>query len=625
MTGPAERPRARVDVVPDAIGDDQDFSDWDTRDWDNPNWASQTQVAQPQSERSKAVRSPVTGSQVAMGHPAPIDQHGTDWVDPNWASPDERYTADAEFGFDRDADGDDDAGDYRSERNKVFLQVGLVVGVGFLIWAAVTMLSPSTLVDTTDLPEDAATLAGRAIDPGDPATRSPLGSGGTVIVGAGDGSADGALGVDGAATTETSIAQESTTTTSEAPSASLDYQSNLELLRSASVRNNNHDGSPYANTPSASLVLENHYGPRSDYLTRAAGNPENSFPVAGGGQFRAVCEFSHFSYDDPLVFPGKPGASHLHMNFGNTDVNAFSTYDTLINSGSSTCNGQELNRTGYWVPAMFDGNGNVRVPERIVVYYKGEGRARGAAEAYPEGAAMIANYNLNTMPASEGGIGGKKLTFQCSDNFSTNTGIGGQTMPSCDGSRFGGDPGRRVVLEMSLKFPQCWNGADPTNIDNFRPPQGDWYGSNCGGDFNHTLPNLEYFVNYPLEPGENSADWFLSSDVDPTSFGATKATGGSTIHGDWWGGWHKEINQMWIDNCVNLKTSVASGCGHGYLTDGGPNGAAPLPGPALKHRPQYEGPIKVSAETLMRELCPDESRTYSRPEDAAYCAPGTGL
>ena len=542
--------------------------------------------------------------------------------DPEWTSTTSSATSAGADGF---------------SAGSVLVKIVLVFGVGVAVWAVVALVSPTTVVDTTDLSDEATTLVGiggdgQVLNDGvvtdGVVTPAPLQvEGGSVVVGGGgdpeqaelDPDSDGALGdSDGDGLSDDGSAA--------AGSAGLDYQSNLALLQGASVRNTNHDNSPYLNTPSDALVLEDLYGPRSDYLSRPAGNPENAFPISAGGQFRAGCEFSHFSYDDPLVFPGKPGASHLHMHFGNTHVNAFSTYDTLINSGSSTCNGQELNRTGYWVPAMFDGAGNVRIPERIVVYYKGEGRARGSAEVYPEGAAMIADYNLNTMPTSEGGIGGKKLTFQCSDNFSTVTGVGSQTMAACDGSRFGSaEGGRWVVLEMSVKFPQCWNGQDPSNWDNFQPPQGDWYVSDCGGAFSHTMPNLEYFVNYKVDIGENTADWFLSSDIDPTSFGASKATGGSTSHGDWWGGWHKEVNQMWVDNCVNFRTSAPSGCGRGYLTDGGPNANAPVPGPALRIRPQYEGPHKVAAQALLAELCPDESRTYAKPEDAAYCAPGTGL
>ncbi len=401
---------------------------------------------------------------------------------------------------------------------------------------------------------------------------------------------------------------------------------NLALITAASVRNTNHDASPWADTPSDQLVLENHYGSRSDYLGNPAGNPEQAFPVPQGGQFRTSCEFSHFAYDDPLVHPAMPGASHLHMYFGNTRVNAFSTYESLIDSGSSTCNGQELNRTGYWVPALFDDRGNVRVPERIVVYYKGENLARGNSDVYPPGAAMIATKNLNAEPPSEGGVGGAKFTFACSDNFSTNTGQGGQTMPGCDGSQFGTDPGRWTVLEMSVKFPQCWNGRDAADWNNFSPPVGDWYVSRCEGEYNRTFPNLEYFVDYRVEPGENTAGWFLASDVDPVTFTRGDAAGGSTVHGDWWGGWHPDVNRMWIDNCVNYvnPSGAPSGCGMGYLTDGGPDGNTPVDGPALKYRPQYDGPYSVPAEVLYRELCPQATRPFGNATDAAYCTPGTG-
>ncbi len=569
-------------------------------------------------------------------------------------------------------DGDESTEDRARRLRRAVQQAGLAVAAGLCIWLVATAVSPTTLTDTTDLPDDAATSASGDTDrdessaadgsgadgeatvaleavgtvPG--ATGETTAAEGTVPDGTGraaaaDGTTTDGTTTDGTTTdgttTETTASSSSTTgstaqqtgstaqqTASRArQTGSSDYRSNLALLQRASVRNRNHDGSPYQNTPSASLVPTNHYGPRSEYLGNPNGSPENAFPVVNGGQFRAACEFSHFSYDDPLVFPGKPGASHLHMHFGNTHLNAFSTYDTVINSGSSTCNGQELNRTAYWVPAMFDGEGNVRVPQGIVIYYKGEGLARGASEVYPEGAAMIADYNLNTMPSSAGGIGGAKMTFVCSDNFSTNTGNGGQTMPACSGSAYGDGVGHWTVLEMSLKFPQCWNGRDPSDWKNFQPPSGDWYVSRCTGEFTHTLPNLEYFVNYRVYPGENTRNWFLSSDVDPTSFGASKATGGSTIHGDWWGGWHKATNKLWIDNCVNFRGSAPSGCGRGYLTDGGPNGSAPYDGPALKMRPQYDGPHKVPAKTLLEELCPSPRRSYAKPEDAAYCAPGTGL
>lgn len=402
-----------------------------------------------------------------------------------------------------------------------------------------------------------------------------------------------------------------------------DYKSNLELIRRSAARNTNEDKSAWRDTPQAQIVIANHLGPRTDYLNNPGGNPEQAFPVAEGGQFRTSCEFSHFAYDDPLVHPGKPGAAHLHMFFGNTDVNAFSTYQSLKNSGGSTCNGGELNRTGYWAPALFDAAGNVRVPERIGVYYKGYGLARGASQVYPEGVAMIAT-DLHTISYNAGGAEGE-FSYRCSDQFRGAREPAANTIPDCDGDRFlkeyGVTENPYVMLEMHVKFPNCWNGQDASNPANWSiPTRGGWFYSDCQGWA--TFPNIEYIIQYRVNIGETTAGWFIASDVDPASRKITAAPG-STVHADWWGAWQPEINRTWVDNCTNYKApgDVPSDCGHGYLSDGGPDGNNPLPGLALKLRPQYEGPIKTPAAALHKALCPD-GPAIAGSAGAAYCTPG---
>ena len=409
------------------------------------------------------------------------------------------------------------------------------------------------------------------------------------------------------------------------------YAENLELIRSASPRNANHDGSPWRSTPQSALELSNHLGPRSDYLPRTdvgppfwpgkehpGGTPELSFPVVEGGQFRIACEFSHFAYDDPIVAPGEPGGSHLHMFFGNTDVNAYSTYDTLANSGSSTCNGQEINRTGYWMPALFDAAGDVRIPMRAIVYYKGYGLANGASEVYPPGAAIIAKPDLHTVPDTQGGVAPFEKAIDCSDQFRGPRAPASNTMPTCSG---GDGTGFFRTIELHVKFPNCWNREDPSNPDNWRTSlEGGWFYSSCLGWA--TTPNIEYIVQYQLDPGESTAGWYLASDVNRETL-TLDVPGGSTLHGDWWGGWREDVNRAWLDGCVNFSVpGVPSGCGFGYLSDGGPDGNDPLPGPALKLRPQYDRPEtgapKVAASTLHEQLCPDGAR-ISAPEEAAWC------
>ncbi|MFT4283523.1 MAG: discoidin domain-containing protein, partial [Protaetiibacter sp.] len=69
-------------------------------------------------------------------------------------------------------------------------------------------------------------------------------------------------------------------------------------------------------------------------------------------EFQANCTFSHILPDDPIVFPGQPGASHSHTFVGNTSTNAFSTPETLLASGDSTCTVPQ-DDSSYWFPTLF--------------------------------------------------------------------------------------------------------------------------------------------------------------------------------------------------------------------------------------------------------------------------------
>ena len=87
---------------------------------------------------------------------------------------------------------------------------------------------------------------------------------------------------------------------------------------------------------------------------------------------RIYCPISHFSYDDPIVFWNQPGAAHLHMFIGNTEANAYSTPDFLVDNGKSTCEGGTNIRSSYWVPALLSQSGEAVVPEDMFIYYKSE-------------------------------------------------------------------------------------------------------------------------------------------------------------------------------------------------------------------------------------------------------------
>lgn len=458
------------------------------------------------------------------------------------------------------------------------------------------------------------------------------------------------------------------------------YVDNLQMLRSQTGRNTNHDSSAYRDVKASEIVQANHLGPRADYLNSANGNPEQAFPVDGGGQFRTACEFSHFMYDDPVVLPDEPGGSHLHMVFGNTDINARTTQETLEDSGSGTCNGQELNRSGYWVPAMIDGDGMVRIPERIVVYYKAEGLSNGTpngddplfpdgtpnpgAQQYERGMRNLAPMG-QTVPETPGFDGGApgEVNFKCTSNFSGfQFADGVNNIPNCDGDHFQNNfgapyPATRTVLEMEVKFWTCFPEYDESNpnaaanpdVTDYTlwqpagPTRGGWFFNNCTGrggqsagapalDDKETYPNFSYFVNYVVEPGDDTSDWFLASDVDVSTIGSANPSlvaggAGSSSHGDVWWSWDEKTQDDFFDNCINFSLRpVLSGCGFGYLSNGGPNGSAPLPGPALNYRPDYDvvgdgSTYKTSLQTLFNEICVPlgPAHAYSQPEHGAVC------
>src|SRR5688572_21537463 len=81
------------------------------------------------------------------------------------------------------------------------------------------------------------------------------------------------------------------------------------------------------------------------------------------GAFHADCLPTHDAMDDPIVFPNKPGASHLHAFFGNRSTDARATNGTLRRHRATSCMRDDEEKgapgpadsSGYWVPALYVG------------------------------------------------------------------------------------------------------------------------------------------------------------------------------------------------------------------------------------------------------------------------------
>jgi Domain of unknown function (DUF1996) len=269
-------------------------------------------------------------------------------------------------------------------------------------------------------------------------------------------------------------------------------------------------------------------------------------PQTDSGQFRTICQYSHMNFDDPIVYPGQVGRSHLHTYFGNTLANANSTANSLATTGNSTCFGGILNRSAYWVPSVIDTrNGRPVAPTSILIYYKSSRVPAAYIQAMPAGLRMVAG-DMTSASAQTSIL----ADWECENG---NNSIVSGSIPT--GCGVDGD------LKMVIGFPQCWDGVnlDSPNHKSHMAYAGANTPSSCPASHPVPLPEITYIVRYRVIDTAALAFWRLSSDMYGTSI-----PGGFSIHGDWFNGWDQTTKQTWVTNC----THNAQDC-HGNLLGNG--------------------------------------------------------
>jgi hypothetical protein len=258
------------------------------------------------------------------------------------------------------------------------------------------------------------------------------------------------------------------------------------------------------------------------------------------GAFRVSCFRSHFNFDDAIVSPGRPRATHLHVYAGNLGVNANSTNESINTSGNSTCTGGTLNRSAYWAPAVIDTATGAPIystqhlDQFLQVYYKTGymGVPTHTVQNFPPGLRMIAGNAMASGPADNPW---GPVQYSC-----LATGARGELsgFPQCA-------PGDHLV--MAVTFPQCWDGI---NLDSPNHKSHMAYGVGWGNGLNgqgcpasHPVPLPEITQNWRYQvPAGGMSTWRLSSDT-------YSGTPGYSGHADWWNGWNFDTFQIAVDNC----------------------------------------------------------------------------
>ncbi|MEP7346739.1 MAG: DUF1996 domain-containing protein [Gemmatimonadaceae bacterium] len=270
-------------------------------------------------------------------------------------------------------------------------------------------------------------------------------------------------------------------------------------------------------------------------------------PANFSGAFRTQCSLSKYAFDDPIVYPGSAGASHLHMFFGNNGVNANSTSQSLMTTGNSTCRGGILNRSAYWMPAMYDTrNGATIVPDEATIYYKtGYNMNPASIKPAPTGLSMIVGDKTSSSMQQH-------IEWGCANKFINPQG----SVPTTCGA--GG------AVRLTLIFPQCWDGQNLNSPDHKShmayPIYRNWpQVSSCPPTHPVPIPEITEHFDFPVSSTANPSYWRLSSDMYSMAM-----PGGFSAHADWMYGWDPNTMNTFVTMCLNKSLD----CGVGSLGNG---------------------------------------------------------
>ena len=182
--------------------------------------------------------------------------------------------------------------------------------------------------------------------------------------------------------------------------------------------------------------------------------PGPNVPTNQGPVFQLICTLGPRLNDDPIVFPGQPGAAHEHQFFGAKGVDAFASHGQLQAEGT-TCM-DKGDTASYWAPALYDEDGTLRSPKRLRVYYYANSLDRAALQAFPSNLRMIAGDVRATSPQPQGVV---HWFCRKRSNQSAGYELASAYPPRCD---------RDEYLSLSIRFPDCWDGRNLDSSDHRR-------------------------------------------------------------------------------------------------------------------------------------------------------------
>lgn len=330
------------------------------------------------------------------------------------------------------------------------------------------------------------------------------------------------------------------------------------------------------------------FSDRHPDLIPTAVQPAAVAPNSWRGIFRINCDFSHAAYDDPLVFPDQPDRAHYHNFYGFLLADAYTRIDDLYASVApgqrvSSCQGNQLNRSAYWVPALlaphYDSQGIRQLDNEGMPAWKVVDAVVGnddvAHEVFYYSAGVDDLPSIQSPPPGLSIIAG---TASTPPGVPQPTTVARWHCQSWQASDAGNPDFRGFIpecvapdrLRFDLFFPSCWNGVDldsPDHKSHMAYPETVAGVTRCPASHPVALPRVSYHYAFPVKPDNydpatrSSRGWRLAADAYSVS---VQNPGGYSLHGDWINGWHVEAMQALIDGCIK----AALDCHDGNLANG---------------------------------------------------------
>ena len=229
--------------------------------------------------------------------------------------------------------------------------------------------------------------------------------------------------------------------------------------------------------------------------------------------------------NDPIVHPGMPGMSHGHEFYGNTAINADSTYESLIGQPTGCARdrsgGDPGDTAAYWHPTLFV-NG-VRTPApKSTFYYTNRGRKTPSdIKPFPPGLKVIAGDSMATGPQST-----SVVYWGCGNGSSVSV---VNAPPQCRS----GDTGLTVHVIM----PDCWDGVHLDSADHKSHMAYSSKDGSCPASHPVSLPWLIMRFQWTrMTPAPGAIS--LSSGSP------------STFHADFWNTWNQPRLAQLTSACI---------------------------------------------------------------------------